>query len=467
MSDQSVFSGPVRRPGENGYDVGRVGFNLAIEHHPAVVVEAAKVSDVVAAVRLATGGGQPVAVMNTGHGPTVPADGAVMVNTRHMDHVSVDPVRRTARFEAGVRWRDVIRAAAPYGLAPLNGSSPDVGAVGYTLGGGVGLLGRRFGYAADHVRWIEVVTADGTLRRVAADAEPDLFWALRGAGANFGVVTEMEIDLFPVRHLLGGGLYFGPEACEAVLGLYADVAGDAPEEMASSVLLLAYPDDEAIPPALRGRHITEVRFAYSGENSADGWKWIEPFRRTGQPVMDTIRPLPYADMGMIHHEPTGTPVAAFDKNILLRELDQQAAATLYKHAGPQAQAPFVTELRAFGGALARRPAVPNAVGSRGGSFSLFAATLDMADNPVRDALFTAMAPWSTGMAYLNFMGVEDALADATHTAYTPEDLIRLTHLKTVYDPGNIFRINHNIAPRPFLPLQHGPRRHSDQRGTAG
>jgi FAD/FMN-containing dehydrogenase len=444
MANTEVFSGPVHKPGTSGYENGRAGFNLAVEHRPESIVETTGVDDVVAAVRWAVAGGRPVAVMNTGHGPTVPTDGSVMINTGRLKGVEVDPARRAARFGAGVRWRDVIRAAAPHGLAPLNGSSPDVGAVGYTLGGGVGLLGRRYGFAADHVRAITVVTADATVRRATADTDPDLFWALRGAGANFGVVTEMEIDLFPVARLLGGGLYFGPEDCEAVLSRYCDWSAEVPEEMASSVLLLTYPDDETVPEPLRGRHITEVRFAYSGTDLAQGRHWIEEFRRVGRPVLDTVDVLPYADMGTIHHEPTGIPVAAYDKNTLLGPLDSHAAAALYKQAGPQAQAPFPTELRAFGGALARPPAVPNCVGARDASFSLFAATVDLADNPARDALFDAMRPWGTGMGYLNFMGVEDARRDGVRTAYGPEDLARLTELKAMYDPDNTFRINHNI-----------------------
>jgi hypothetical protein len=257
----------------------------------------------------------------------------------------------------------------------------------------------------------------------------------------------MAIDLFPVARLLGGGLYFGPDACGSVLRVFSDWAKDAPEEMASSVLLLIYPDDEAVPEPLRGKHITEVRFAYSGDDLADGWKWIEPFRQTGSPIRDTVRIMPYAEVGTIHHEPTDTPVPAFDRNILLGDLDSQAAATLYEHAGPPAQAPFVAELRAFGGALGRPPAVPNVVGSRGASFVLFTATLDVAHNPQRDALLAAMSSWSTGMSFLNFMGVEDASIEKVRTAYTPADFARLTQLKARYDPENTFRVNLNIPPR--------------------
>lgn len=239
------------RPGQAGYEARRSGFNVVLEHHPEAIVEATAPADVVAAVQLASRTGRPLAVMNTGHGPSVPADGAVLVRTGRLNDVHVDPVRRTARIGAGAAWGEVIRAATPYGLAPLNGTSPHVGAVGYTVGGGVGLLARRFGFAADHVRWCDVVTADGRLRHVTAGAvaDRDLFWAMRGAGANFGVVTAMEVDLFPVATLLGGELGFEAAAADEVLHTYADWATDVPETMASSLLLLVYPDDPVVPPS--------------------------------------------------------------------------------------------------------------------------------------------------------------------------------------------------------------------------
>lgn len=323
----------------------------------------------------------------------MPADGSVLVRTGHMNRVDVDPVRRTARIEGGATWREVIDAATPYGLAPLNGSSPHVGAVGYTLGGGVGLLARRFGFSADHVRWVDVVTADGAHRHVAADddSDPDLFWALRGAGANFGVVTAMEVDLFPVATLLGGELGFGADVSEEVLLTYADWARDVPETISSSVLLLVYPDDPGVPEELRGRHITHVRIAYAGDDHAEGQQWVETFRRIGRPVVDTVRVMPYAEMGTIHHEPTDEPVPAFDRNILLRAFDHDAAMVLSKYAGPAADAPFLAELRAWGGALSRPPAVPNVVGGRDAAYSLLAISDPVTENRARcDELLEAM-----------------------------------------------------------------------------
>jgi FAD/FMN-containing dehydrogenase len=336
------------RPGDPAYDELRSGFNIAIEHRPHLIVDAATPADVVAAVTLATEHSRPVAVMNTGHGPSVTADGAVLVRTGRMSRVEVDAARRTARIEAGAPWSDVIEATAPHGLAPLNGSSPHVGAVGYTLGGGVGLLARRFGFAADHVRWMDVVTADGRVRHVTDDpaCDPELFWALRGAGANFGVVTAMEVDLFPVTTLLGGELCFAPDASDDVLHAYADWASDVPETLSSSIMLVGYPDDATVPPQLRGRHITHVRVTYSGDDHAEGLHLVESLRRIDPPLMDSVRTMPYAEVGTIHHEPTGEPVPAFDRNILLRDFDQDAASVLGRFADPPLfRAPTCASLR--------------------------------------------------------------------------------------------------------------------------
>ena len=266
------------RPGQDDYDRLRSGFNTALEHRPIAIVDAAATSDVVAAVRLAGDSGRPITVMNTGHGPSASAGDAVMIRTHRMRRVVVDPMRRVARIEAGATWRDVIDAATPHRLAPLNGSSPAVGAVGYTLGGGVGHLARRFGFAADHVPWLEGVTADGRVRQITADTDPDLFWAMRGAGANFAVVTAMEIELFPVTTLLGGELCFGPDASDDVLHAYAEWSHDLPETIASSILLLEYPHDAALPHELRGTHVTHVRIADSSDDHARGARLADHLR---------------------------------------------------------------------------------------------------------------------------------------------------------------------------------------------
>lgn len=432
----------VLRRGDEGYDERRSGFNTAVEHRPEVIVEAQEPADVVAAVQLAAREGRPVAVMATGHGPSVPAHGAVLVRTGGLGGVVVDPDRRTATIGAGATWGDVIAATAPHGLAPLNGTSPHVGVGGYTLGGGVGLLGRRFGFAADHVGWIELVTADGRHRRVDAE-DADLFWALRGAGANFGVVTALEVGLFPVATLLGGELAFAADHRADVLHAYVDWAAEVPETMASSVLLLGYPDDPAVPDDRRGRHVTHVRVGFSGADEAEGWRWVERLRGIGPRLVDTVRVMPYAEVGTIHHEPTDEPVPAFDRNRLLHRADHALADLLADHATGD----FLVELRAWGGALSRPPAVPNAVTGRDAAWSLIAISdPDPAHRAARDDLLAALAPWSTGTTYLNFNGVEDTTPAAARRSYTPAAHSRLRELKSLHDPRNLFRVNFNIPP---------------------
>jgi FAD/FMN-containing dehydrogenase len=450
-----TFSGPVFRPGDEGYDAERAGFNLAVDHHPELVVGAACDADVAAAVRVAAAGGLGLAVQATGHGPSAPADGALLVSTRRMDEVRVDPVSRTAVVGAGVRWQQVLDQAVPYGLAPLNGSNPQVGAVGYTLGGGIGLLGRRYGYAADHVRSLDVVTADGKLRRVSADRNPDLFWALRGGKGNFGVVVRMEIELMPVARLFGGGLYFPGEATADVLHAYREWTQTVPEEMASSIMLIRYLDDPVVPAPLRGRYVTHVRIAYSGPLDR-GERIVRRLRRVGPRLLDTVTEMPYREVGSIHHEPT-EPVAAYDTNVMLAELAAETVDTIVSLAGPEADAPFILELRHHGGAYARPAAVPNAVGGRDAAFTLLFASLFESNRreeirSIHDLVHDKLRPWTTGGSYLNFLGVGDVATDRVRTAFTPADYARLTSLKSTYDPTNVFCVNHNIPPKCPRPL---------------
>ncbi|MDT0445301.1 FAD-binding oxidoreductase [Streptomyces johnsoniae] len=437
-------TGHVFRPGDEGYDAERTGFNLAVDHRPAYVVGAGGSEDVVGAVRRAADRGLGIGVLATGHGPSVPAgEDTVLITTGRMTGVTVDPGARTARVGAGARWHHVIEATAPYGLAPLNGSSPHVGAVGYTLGGGAGLLGRRYGYAADHVRSLDLVPADGTPRTVTADTCPSLFWALRGAGkGNFGVVTAMEIALFPVARLYGGGLYFPAGLCADALHAWAEWTRDLPEEMASSVLLMAYPDVPEVPGPLRGHHVTHLRIAWSGP-PAEGEPLVAPLRAVGTPLLDTVSDMPYRDVGAIHHEPTAS-AAAHDRGTLLTGLPPAAVDTLLATAGPAARAPFVTELRHFGGAYARPPRVPNAVGHRTAAFSLYTGA-DPAAGDAPDRLHVSMRPWSGG-SFLNFLGSGETEASRLPAAFDPGDYARLTELKRTYDPANVFRVNHNIPP---------------------
>jgi FAD/FMN-containing dehydrogenase len=309
----------VLRPGDAGYDDERVGFQAAVEHRPEVIFAVDGTEDVRAAVEFAAGHGLPVAVKATGHGLAVPASGGVLISTRRMTGVQVDKDARSASLEAGARWDQVIGECVPHGLAPLSGSAPHVGAVGYTLGGGLGLLSRRYGYAADSVRSMDVVTPDGRLRHVTADSEPDLFWALRGGRDNFGVVTKLEVDLVPVARLYGGGLYFAGDRAASILDTYLTWTGAAPEEMTSSLALMRFPDLPAIPEPIRGRYVAHIRIAYAGDH-AEGEQPLAPLRAAGPRLLETIRDMPYAESGSIHNDPVN-PVATYSTNVLLSTVD--------------------------------------------------------------------------------------------------------------------------------------------------
>ncbi|MDN3359885.1 FAD-binding oxidoreductase [Actinomadura sp. DC4] len=444
MSSEPEIRGPVLRPGDDGYDEERGGFQTARRHRPAVIAGATGADDVRAAVAYAAARGLPVAVQATGHGLSVPADGGVLISTRRMTGVRVDAASRTAWIEAGTRWDEVVRAVTPYGLAPLNGSAPHTGAIGYTLGGGLGLLSRRYGYAADHVREIDVVTADARLRHVTAESEPDLFWALRGGRDNFGVVTGLRIGLVPVTRLYGGGLFFPRDLAAGALVAFAEWTRALPEETTASVGMIPYPDVPGVPEPLRGRHVTHVRVAHLGD-AASGERLVAPLRAVGPRLLDTLAEMPYAESGSIYNDPT-RPHAYSGSAITLSGLDATAARTVFEEAGPDAPVPRVVDLRHLGGALARTPEVPSAVGHRDAAYLLRVLSADASAEAraAHERVFAAMRPWATGGRSLNFLYDDDPAQ--VREAYEPEDLRRLAGLKAAYDPANVFRLNHNIAP---------------------
>ncbi|MET7331006.1 FAD-binding protein [Nonomuraea sp. NPDC005650] len=445
--------GRTLHPGDEGFEEACSGWLLTVEHRPAAVVVAADADDVAAAVRFAAQAGHPVAVQSTGHGKSVPADGAVFIATGELRELSVDPRAGTARIGAGLRWGEVVAAAAEHGLAPLCGSSGQVGVMGYLTGGGLPVAGRTYGFAADHVRSLDVVTADGLLRTVSPAQEPDLFWAVRGGKSNFGVVVAAEIELLPLRTVFGGQLRFPVEDARQaahVLGSYLGWVKDQPEEMSSSVTLMRFPDVPQLPEEFRGRSLVLVRVVYVGDGE-QGARLVEPLRALG-PEQDTCADMPYTQITEIYQDPKG-PVSTHLRSALLHELDDEAVAELVSFIDPSKPGgPFPgIELRHLGGALNRSPGRPHAVGTQGAAFHLWLRLPAPAGQAgaAREAagqVLERLRRWDTGAMLPGFLFDHDSAPERVRRAYTEANYRRLAELKAKYDPNQLFRINHNIPP---------------------
>ncbi|MDW5595274.1 FAD-binding oxidoreductase [Conexibacter stalactiti] len=434
-------------PQHPAYDDARLAWNLAVDQRPAAIVVARTTADVVGAVALAAERGLRVAAQGTGHLASALPDleNAILVKTA-IGGVEVDPVARVARVGAGAVWRDVVDAVHPYGLAALSGSSHDVGVLGYTLGGGASWLARAKGLSANNVRAIELVTADARLVRVDADHEPELFWALRGGGGNFGVVTHIELQLFPIAEVFAGMTVWPASAARELLTAWAAWATDAPDEVTTSFRLLRLPDLPDVPEPLRDVPVVVVDGAVLAE-PARAAELLAGFRAVGEPLLDTWATIPPKRLIEIHMDPPA-PVPADADTTLVGELDEAGLDAFLTAVDPDVVAPLLfAELRQLGGALGR---VPEGAGARGrfeGAFTVFA--VGVPEGPEHadllaariDAVVDAMRPWSTGTAYLNF---SDRGGSAEH-GYGPGVYERLQAVRRVWDPQERFVGSHRIA----------------------
>ncbi|MGW4482316.1 FAD-binding oxidoreductase [Amycolatopsis sp. NPDC004368] len=428
--------GGVFLPGDEGYERERGGFNLALDHRPDVVVAAEDESDVAEGVRFAAAHGLGVDVQATGHGAHRSMGGGLLITTRGLRHVEVDPRRQVARVSAGATAADVVTATGPYGLTAPVGSAPGVGYVSYSLGGGLGLLGRRHGYAADHVRSLDVVTADGHELTVTAERHPDLFWALRGGGGGFAAVTALEVALLPLTSLYGGGLFFTADHAPAVLSQFQASLETAPRELSLSLAFLAFPDVPGVPAPLRGRFCCHLRVAYLGDPDA-GRRFVERFLALG-PFLDTVTRLPMTELGSIHADPVG-PMPVDSESLALTSED--ALAVIPSFVDPRA--PFMLELRHLGGALAEQPEVANAVGHRAARLNLFTSTHPGADPRPQHDVYPAVSAWSCGGPLRTFLPT--SRADAT-SCYEPATATELARLKDVWDPADVFSFTPAAVP---------------------
>ncbi len=445
---QQQVKGSVLTPDHPDYEQVRRGWNLAINHYPALILVPENAQDVAAGVRFAREADLGIAIQSTGHGIQRPADDSLLIVTSNMKAIQVDAQTRTVRVEAGVIWQQVVDAVVPYGLAPLLGSSPYVGVIGYTLGGGIGWLARRYGLAADSVRSIEIVAADGVLRTASPTENSDLFWGLRGGGGNFGVVTAIEFALYPVASLYGGFMIYPPELATEALRFFRNWVKDAPDELTSSITIIKFPNLPQMPDAIRGKIQVIVRAAYTG-NPKEGATQVQKWLDWHQPVSSTFRELPFSEIATISNDPVD-PAAGNGSNELLDELSDDAIDMLVHHATNSASPLVFAEIRHAGGAIAHVAPDTNAIGNRDANFYLniggpiFGTDGKSASNAYIRQFKADMQPYLRGNVYLNFMTGDEAAARAKD-AYLPETYKRLVALKAKYDPDNIFRFSYQLV----------------------
>lgn len=440
--------GPVLTPQDPDFAAEVATFNLAIVHTPQVVVGASSPADVAAAVTWASRHQLPIAVQGAGHGAVSAVRDALLVSTSRLSDVTVDPERRVAHVGAGARWADVLTAAAPHGLAGVTGSATSVGVVGFVLGGGMGPLSREYGFGADLVRSIELVTPDGRLVVADEHTNPDLFWATRGGKGNFGIVTAMELELVPVTDIFGGAVFFAGQDARDVLHSFRTWAPTLPDRAGASIALLRLPPSPLLPPQLSGQFVVQLRFSFTG-SEAEGLELLEPMLAAGGVLIQGVAAMPYTAVDSIHQDPT-EPMPVWEKGLLLREFGAEAVDAVLASAGPDVSSPLaMVEIRLMGGALGRQPRLPNAVSGRDGAFSVLALGVlapGIEEEVPRagTALISALGSWSTGTALVNWLG--DADPDEVACAWTPDVYQRLSDIKRAVDPQHLLRFGHVILP---------------------
>jgi FAD/FMN-containing dehydrogenase len=459
---RAAVAGPVLTPDQDGYAAEVTGFEMVIEHAPAIVVGATDADDVVATVRTAAAAGIPITVVGVGHAAIPAVTNGVLLNTSRITDVALDPIERTARIGAGATWHDVMAAATPVGLAPLCGSAPGVGVAGYLLGGGLGPIGRTVGFSSDYVRSFEIVCADGELRTVSAERDPDLFWALRGGKGGFGVVTAVTIELLDLASLYGGGeLYPAADIATLLRAYQRFVNSGPPAELTTSLAILRLPDLPDLPPPVRGQTIAHLRIAYVGgdnaeDRAASAEELLAPLRAAvGKPVLGGAGELPYADLGTIHNDPT-MPSAQSSAGALLERFEPETVEAILGIGGPDVSTPLAAiEIRHLGGAFAGSSS-RDAVSGREARWGLWVvaaplppdfedAQLGAEDAAVRAAI-DAVAPWSTGSTQINMCGSANTAEEAA-LAWPPEIADRLAAIRRRYDPAGLF---------PYVPGSRAP-----------
>jgi FAD/FMN-containing dehydrogenase len=441
------ITGRVIRPDDPEYDLARQVHNATFDRHPALIVRAATAADVARTVVFARGSGYELAVRGGAHslagfGTT---EGGIVLDLGDMKGLHIDAERRVAWAQAGLRAGEYTAAAAEHGLATPFGDTGSVGIAGLTLGGGIGWLVRKHGLTIDALLSVEIVTADGRVVIASETEHPDLFWAVRGGGGNFGVVTRFQYRLYPVSTVLGGAIFLPPT--REVLRSLVPIAASAPEELSTISVLMSAPPAPFIPEALHGQPTLAVMFVYDGD-AESGQAALEPFRQVATPMAEMVAPMPYpAIYEMLKDAERRAP--ASHRSVFLDTLDDAAVDEILARTAAPSSPMAMTQIRILGGAMARVDAEATAFAHRDATVMITILTVyeDAAEAPIHaawtQAYFEALRPRATGV-YSNFLEAEgearirDAYPEATYR--------RLADVKRRYDPTNLFRLNQNIRP---------------------
>jgi len=449
--DQSL-RGTVVLPDNPEYDEARAIWNGSHDRRPVLIVRCAGVADVMRAVDFARSEDLEVAVRGGGH--SLPGfssvDGGVVIDLSGMTAVQVDPVSRTAVAEGGATWADFDHETQAFGLAVTGGLVSTTGIAGFTLGGGIGWLMRKYGLACDNLIAADVVTADGQLVRASEDENPELLWGLRGGGGNFGVVTSLEFRLYPVGPMvLAGPIFFAGDRALEVATFYRDWVRDLPDEVTTLLNFTTAPPAPFLPESVHGKPVVAVIAVHSGEPEA-GRALVQPLKDLGDPVADLIGPMPYTMMQGLIDALWAPGAQNYFRSAYVDELNDAAVAALVEKHGSKPSPNSEIHIQHFGGAVARVGGDVSPFGQRSAQFVLnVIARQPEADGFDRNVAWArgttdALAPVSRDGAYVNFMG--DAGDDRLRASYGDAAYERLVALKRRYDPGNLFRLNQNIKP---------------------
>lgn len=444
--------GEVLRAGDAGYDEARTVWNAMIDREPALIVRCAGAADVITAVNFAREFDLRLAVKGGGHnvaGNAICDDGLV-IDLSRMNAVRVDPDGKLAHVQGGATWRDFDHEAQAFGLATTGGIVSNTGVAGVTLGGGLGYLDRTYGLAHDNLRSIDVVTADGELIRASEEENADLFWGMRGGGGNFGIATSFEFDLYEVGpEVLAGRIIHPYEAAADFLRRYRDFMLDAPDEVQGYAAFVQGNPAMGLPEPLHGKTLIGGILFYSGDVD-EGREALSPLREFGEPMADTIRPIPYTAHQQSSDELYKEGHRNYWKSHFFDDLSDDAIDTIVDHADPL-PTPFTTVFFEWmGGAIARADPDATAFPHRDATLSFTIAP--KWTDPTRDEklvrwaseFFDAVAPHTSEEVYMNYLSRDEQ--ERTRAAYG-EHYDRLVDIKRKYDPENVFEMNQNIDPR--------------------